>query len=357
MKIVAAVLAALYIAMGAAVAAFARTRIADVGPEISNRALPTVPTMRVNSASGQSNSARDQEPIQRKLPAFSSADLSAAPQLSTVYSAPTGEAVLIEQSGARLGVEIRSTTGDIFAHADLTWNPAGEVFEGKGVTQASCTGDVTSTTSVPVDIEQLYVMSGSKIRLRWLVPDQFDCAQRRPTRFAWQEIFWYRNNKRASKPNSAADSIFARTAGQSTLTNDDVLAFFKAGLPDSVVVAKIQSSDCRFDTSAGTLLKLQAQSIPEAVLVAMVQAGPTVVRGSVQSSLPAGADENDDTARVFVTDSQSWSTSGVSWLQGLGARWYLAVARDLRPSRSSRPSANGAQTWSSRISFSRRTMC
>ncbi len=116
----------------------------------------------------------------------------------------------------------------------------------------------------------------------------------------------------------------ALAAQQPTVTNDDVLALLKAGLSASVVVAKIQSSDCRFDTSPDALLKLKAQNVPEAVLLAMVQAGPPVGRGLAASSPPAsttspaapGSTDDDGKTRMFVTDSQTWSTFGYAWLHG-----------------------------------------
>ncbi len=105
----------------------------------------------------------------------------------------------------------------------------------------------------------------------------------------------------------------ALAAQQPTVTNDDVLALLKAGLSAAIVVAKIQASDCRFDTSPDALVKLRAQNVPDSVLLAMVQAGPPVGRGVVASNPPAnatstaasGATEDDGKTRVFVTDSQS----------------------------------------------------
>jgi hypothetical protein len=116
----------------------------------------------------------------------------------------------------------------------------------------------------------------------------------------------------------------ALAAQQPTLTNDDVLALLKGGLSAPIVVAKIQSSACRFDTSPDALVTLRARNVPDSVLLAMVQAGPPVGRASAASSAPPnstgtgapGGIEDDGRTRVFVTDSQSWSTYGYSWLHG-----------------------------------------
>lgn len=56
------------------------------------------------------------------------------------------------------------------------------------------------------------------------------------------------------------------------LTNSDVLDLLKAGLPSEVVVAKIKMSRCTFDTSPAVLKELKAEGVPDAVILAMVQA-------------------------------------------------------------------------------------
>ena len=60
--------------------------------------------------------------------------------------------------------------------------------------------------------------------------------------------------------------------GERALTNADVLALLDAGLPESVLVAKIATAaDVRFDTSAETLVALSQGGVPAAVLTAMVR--------------------------------------------------------------------------------------
>ena len=58
-----------------------------------------------------------------------------------------------------------------------------------------------------------------------------------------------------------------------SLTNKDVLEMIKAGLTADVVVAKIKSSSASFDTSPTALAELKAASVPDAVILAMVN-GP-----------------------------------------------------------------------------------
>jgi hypothetical protein len=56
------------------------------------------------------------------------------------------------------------------------------------------------------------------------------------------------------------------------LTNKDVLEMLKAELSQEVVIAKIKSSNCRFDTSPDALKALKTSNVPNAVILAMVQA-------------------------------------------------------------------------------------
>jgi hypothetical protein len=63
-------------------------------------------------------------------------------------------------------------------------------------------------------------------------------------------------------------------ADSGVLTNRDVLSMVKAGLPPGVVIAKIKSSACDFDTSPNELGDLKKVGVPDGVILAMVQALP-----------------------------------------------------------------------------------
>jgi SH3 domain-containing protein len=65
--------------------------------------------------------------------------------------------------------------------------------------------------------------------------------------------------------------------GPAELTNKDVLEMLNAELSQEVVVAKIKSSSCKFDTSPDALKALKTAKVPDAVILAMVQA-PVVSR-------------------------------------------------------------------------------
>ncbi len=57
-----------------------------------------------------------------------------------------------------------------------------------------------------------------------------------------------------------------------TLTNKDVLALIKAGLPTSTIVAQIETSRTNFDTAVGQLVNLSKAGVNARVLEAMIRA-------------------------------------------------------------------------------------
>jgi S1-C subfamily serine protease len=60
------------------------------------------------------------------------------------------------------------------------------------------------------------------------------------------------------------------------LNNDDIVGLVKAGLSPALITTKIASAACHFDTSPAALQQLKAAGVPDDVLMAMVQAAPSV---------------------------------------------------------------------------------
>jgi len=63
-------------------------------------------------------------------------------------------------------------------------------------------------------------------------------------------------------------------AGQNpnVLTNRNVIDLVKSGLPEAIIAAKVTKTGGRFDTSTDALKGLKATGVPDAVILAMVQA-------------------------------------------------------------------------------------
>jgi hypothetical protein len=66
--------------------------------------------------------------------------------------------------------------------------------------------------------------------------------------------------------------IPAPAPGPGVLQNQDVVKMTKAGFDDSIIIAKIEGSQCKFDTSPDALLQLKQGGVTPAVLKAMVSA-------------------------------------------------------------------------------------
>jgi hypothetical protein len=71
-----------------------------------------------------------------------------------------------------------------------------------------------------------------------------------------------------------ADAQTGGAASQPTpakLENNDILDMVKAGLPEEVILAKIQGSPCNFDTSPAALASLKSAQVPNAIILAAVK--------------------------------------------------------------------------------------
>lgn len=67
-------------------------------------------------------------------------------------------------------------------------------------------------------------------------------------------------------------AVPAQPKTQVALNNNDVVGMVKAGIGSEIIVAKIKSSSCAFDTSPATLKQLKDDGVPDTVILAMVQA-------------------------------------------------------------------------------------
>ncbi|HEV2378956.1 MAG TPA: hypothetical protein VG206_04075 [Terriglobia bacterium] len=72
------------------------------------------------------------------------------------------------------------------------------------------------------------------------------------------------------------------------LTNADVLKMIAAKLGDAIVISKIKSSRCNFDTSTDALIKLKRDGVSDPVIQAMTECGAPGALATVPAH-PAGA--------------------------------------------------------------------
>ncbi len=76
------------------------------------------------------------------------------------------------------------------------------------------------------------------------------------------------DNSQAPPPGEAAQTGPSKGA----LQNEDVIKMAKAGLDDSIIIAKIKTSKCQFDTAPDTLIGLKQSGVSSPVLRAMTEA-------------------------------------------------------------------------------------
>jgi len=62
----------------------------------------------------------------------------------------------------------------------------------------------------------------------------------------------------------------AQSAADAPLTNADIVKMVKAGIPESVIVRKVQMSESNFATSPNALIELNRQHVPDDVMAAML---------------------------------------------------------------------------------------
>lgn len=104
--------------------------------------------------------------------------------------------------------------------------------------------------------------------------------------------------------------------GQSTaspLSNKDVVEMVKMGLSTDVIVAKIKSSASTFDTNPAALQELKAANVPDAVILAMVQAPtgdsePKPVKAADEPLSTPSPTTGETKALVYVYRKKNFNT-------------------------------------------------
>lgn len=79
-------------------------------------------------------------------------------------------------------------------------------------------------------------------------------------------------------------------AAQEVLTNESVVAMRQAGLSEGVILAKIRSSQSRFDVGTQALVDLKKAGLPDAIIEAMVShTGPVAAGPATAAAAPPPA--------------------------------------------------------------------
>jgi len=92
---------------------------------------------------------------------------------------------------------------------------------------------------------------------------------------------------------SGASFVFAQESF-TTLKNSDIMTMVRAKLPTALIIEKINTSPCSFDTFPSVLAEMKYKGVPDEVLMAMVQAP----HGGRKPSPPAKNRTSDATVEV-----------------------------------------------------------
>ena len=147
------------------------------------------------------------------------------------------------------------------------------------------------------------------------------------------------------------------------LTNQDVLNMTKAKLAPEIIIAKIQTSDCNFDTSPSELQRLKGESVPDEIIVAMINApkadkssggAATETNQPAPIKIPAGTLVEIEAVRTVVSSDidagSAISFTVVSPVKIDGviviAAGALATGRVLKAKRGGRWGRAGQLAWS-----------
>jgi curli biogenesis system outer membrane secretion channel CsgG len=77
---------------------------------------------------------------------------------------------------------------------------------------------------------------------------------------------------KAAASNSQATASVVQAAEASLLSNKDVIEMVQAKLSDQIVISKVRTTKCRFDTSPSALIQLKRSGASDAVVLALTEA-------------------------------------------------------------------------------------
>jgi len=124
--------------------------------------------------------------------------------------------------------------------------------------------------------------------------------------------------------NAAADAQQAQSAASGSMSNADVIKLVKAGMPESLIIAKIKSSACDFNTSPDALIKLKGAGVSDKVLEAMV-AAPSASAAATAAQAAAAAPTGCGDYNSCMQSGQASASQG-AWDQAITSYQQAATA-------------------------------
>jgi hypothetical protein len=118
-------------------------------------------------------------------------------------------------------------------------------------------------------------------------------------------------------------SATGSVSGQEVMTNETVIQMVKAGLSENVILAKMRSSQTKFDTRTEALIALKQAGVPEKVMSAIVSGGPP----------PASAPAAAASAAAVATAPQGSHGGPIYHVAGGKQVELIGVSGDIETSR------------------------
>jgi hypothetical protein len=118
-------------------------------------------------------------------------------------------------------------------------------------------------------------------------------------------------------------SATGSVCGQEVMTNETVIQMVKAGLSENVILAKMRSSQTKFDTRTEALIALKQAGVPEKVMSAIVGGGPP----------PASAPAAAASAAAVATAPQGSHRGPIYHVSGGKQVELIGVSGDIETSR------------------------
>ncbi len=108
---------------------------------------------------------------------------------------------------------------------------------------------------------------------------------------------------------TARGQTSAPAAAGARLTDKDIVGLVKADLSPAIIIAKIKTSACSFDTTPAALKALKSARVPDSVILAMIEAsgetGPAPGTGPTQSNAAQATPNGKAGAEVTATKAPS----------------------------------------------------
>jgi len=112
-----------------------------------------------------------------------------------------------------------------------------------------------------------------------------------PTQISHSKPVASQSRAQVPSPSTTQKLTEATVINSGGLSNKDILDMNKIGLPPQILVTKIKSSQCNFDTSPASLQALKTAGVADNVILAMVEA-------PVGHSKPSGVSDPPDVANT-----------------------------------------------------------